>query len=161
MSVVVKHIPYQNRLAKLVQKPGGKRIADALAAADAGVQSLSEEGLAELDRLIAAVAAAVRGELAPGPLGKVYDQANEIVGIAGLFGFSEVGKAAFSLCDLLDRTEGGARCDRRALQVHADTLLLLRLRDGAADEQTAEILEGLRRVADRAAAAATPAAPRA
>jgi hypothetical protein len=152
MSAVVKHIPYQNRLAKLVRKPGGKRIAEALEDAEANIAALRDEGLEELDRMIAAIFRAGRGDLTPEAIEAIYVDANQIVGLAGVFGHAAVGSAAFSLCDLLDRC-GHERCDRQAVQVHADTLMLLR-NEALSPDQSQVLLEGLKQVAARAVAAA-------
>jgi len=152
MSAVVKHIPYQNRLAKLIRKPGGKRIADALQDAEANVAALRDEGLQELDRIIASIFRAGRGELGPEAVEAIYVDANQIVGVAGVFGYAKVGAAAFSLCELLDRSDPG-RCDRMAVQVHADTLMLLR-NEALSEEQSQVLLDGLKQVTARATAAA-------
>lgn len=152
MTPAVRHISYKNRLAKLVQAPGGRRIADAMAEAHANIAALEDIGLAEIDRAIAAVQqAAGAAEKTPASFDQVYAASNEMTGLAGLFGREDLGKAAHSLCELLDRTGAWERCPPVALRVHVDSLALLRNPDALSAPELAAILGGLEQVVDRTA----------
>jgi len=151
----VRHIPYKNRLAKLVQAPGGKRIGDALNDAKANLAELTDICLAEIDRAIAAVQAASAAETKTAEtFDEVYAASNEMTGLAGLFGREDLGKAAHSLCELLDRSGSWERCPPVALKVHVDSLALLRHPDALSPMELAAILGGLEKVARKTARAA-------
>lgn len=150
MSLAVRHIPYKNRLARLVQAPGGTRVADALAAAQANLEELTDICLAEIDRAIAAVQqAADSPDKTAESFGQVYAASNEMTGLAGLFGREDLGKAAHSLCELLDRTGSWERCSPVALKVHIDSLGLLRHPAALTEAELKAILGGLEKVVDR------------
>lgn len=146
----VRHIPYTNRLAKLIQAPGGKRIGDAIAEARANLDQIAEQCLGEIDRSIEAVqTAASAAERTPDSFEVVYAASNHVVGLAGLFGRPELGAAAHSLCELLDRSGAWEACSPVALKVHVDSLTLLRDPDQLSPEQRADILDGLVKVVAR------------
>jgi hypothetical protein len=155
MSNAVRHIPYKNKLAKLIQAPGGKRIAAALADAQANLDQIADLCLAELDKSIAAIhRASAAPDKTPESFDTVYAAANDMTGLAGLFGRKDLGKAAHSLCELLDRSAGWEGCSPVALKVHVDSLTLLRHPDVLSAEQLADILDGLERVVERTTRAA-------
>jgi hypothetical protein len=149
---VVKFIPYTNRLSKLMKLPGGKRIEEAIGEADLNLKSIEGQCLAVLDQLIARI----RG-LAETPtptvddLDEIYARSNEIVGLGGVFGMQDLSAAAYSLCELVDRTRDHGGPDSQALAVHVDSLRLLRM-SGVIDEAArAKMLDGLSNVVRRAA----------
>jgi hypothetical protein len=151
----VRHIPYKNKLAKLIQAPGGKRIAAALAEAQANLDQIADLCLAELDKAIAAISlAAAAGERTPQTYETVYAAANDMTGLAGQVGRADLGKAAHSLCELLDRSGTWEGCSPVALKVHVDSLVLLRHPDVLSQEQLTDILDGLERVVERTTRAA-------
>lgn len=150
MTVAVRVIPYKNRLAKLIQMPGGKRIGEALAEARANLDQIADLCLGEIDSAIAAIqAAAGASERTAQSFQAVYTASNDMIGLAGLFGREDLGKAAHSLCELLDRAGTWESCAPLALKVHVDSLVLLRHPDVLTPAQLSEILDGLVKVAQR------------
>ncbi len=118
-----------NRLAAMIKDRGGVLAKDAIAAAEAGVESLRESSLASLD----AVLAEMERRYGKGAADRqaesfedLYLLSSKIIDV-GVF-VSDVGidKAAVSLCGLVDGcAEAGAwRWD--AVDVHLNALRLLR-----------------------------------
>jgi len=141
-----------NSLAKVADQPGGRRVADAVKAAEERVEAVREASVsglsAKADQLIALVAEARK---APGPatFGAIYDLSNAIYGVASTFDLKALSQAAFSLCDLTDSFRSGETVSWPALDVHVDGIRLLTTlgeRAGAAGD---EVLKGLRQVRER------------
>lgn len=152
MSVVTRLRPV-NPLAALIDKPGGLRVSEAVAAAEANLESVRDAALERLDAILAemdACAAAVPG-YAAATVDALYRLSNEIVGVAGVFGYPHMGEAAYSLCDLLDASRASETWRASAVGVHLRTLRLLRQQGGPAADPLAcqAILEGLRQVAQQ------------
>lgn len=141
---VVKVIPYVNRLARVVSMPGGKRLIDAIADADANLLTIEEPCLEALDATLARIRL-VASQDAPDDdaLEDIYQRANEALGLAGLFGLPDLGKAAYSLCELIDSRAEGKGCSPQALAVHVDSLRLLRAGDAIPAAERDKILAGL------------------
>jgi hypothetical protein len=150
---VVKFIPYTNRLAKLIKLPGGKTVEQAMADADANLKEIEGPCLVVLDELIARI----RG-LAETPqptvddLDEIYARSNEIVGLGGVFGMKDLSAAAYSLCELVDRTRDRGGPDRQAMMVHVDSLRLMRMGGAIEEAERAKMLDGLASVVRRVAA---------
>lgn len=146
----VKYIPYTNRLAKLIRAPGGKRIEEALADADINLKAIEGPCLTVLDELIARIRT-LAGDGRPSlvDLEEIYGRSNEIIGLGGVFGMHDLSAAAYSLCELVDRTRdnGGPLAD--ALRVHVDSLRLLRLGRQIGEDERAKMLDGLADVVRR------------
>lgn len=156
---IVKVIPYVNRLAKVVAIPGGKRIGEAVADANANILTIKEPCLEALDANIARIR-----DLAATPapdtaaLEEIYECSNEAVGLAGLFGLADLGRAAYSLCELIDSRPSGEGVGRQALDVHIDGLRLLRTGDALPAAERDRMVEGLLAVVAHAKrTAASPA----
>ena len=118
----------ENRLAKLIRKPGGisRKIAMAQAASNLG--EIRDELILELDRILALIDRSATAEAANDNKAQaiIYHGSNHIIGLAEPCGIPELGKAAFSLCELVDRmTEAGA-WNAVAVQVHLEAFKLLR-----------------------------------
>ena len=153
MSPVIR-IPWENRLTKMIQQPGGMKVVDALQRAADNLDSIRGECVAALDqRLDEIVRLHVQGGQKPEPAVEdaIYQMANEIHGVAGVFGMAELGEAAFSLCDLVDRLRALGRWSSAAIEVHIAALRLFREPEVVGDR--AQVLQGLRKVTDRYAAA--------
>lgn len=151
---VVRRLTPVNRLAAMIHKPGGLKESQAVAAAEANLEALREQTVERLDAVVAALTAeadALSGFDADA-LDRMYRLSNEVVGVAGVFGYGHMGEAAYSLCELLDELRARESWSDAMVRVHLQTLRLLRQRGGpAADPQAcAAILEGLRQVAARA-----------
>jgi len=157
----VKKIRVKNTLAAAVRAPGGKTIAEAVAGAEARLEDIKDDCLASLDKILASLA-----ELIENPnylrreevLAGLYDLSNDIVGIAGVAGLGDMGKAAFSFCDLLDVFIDQGGWNAAAVEVHMNGLKLLRtMSDKIGEAGRAQILEGLFAVVKRIKADANPA----
>jgi hypothetical protein len=147
----VKFIPYTNRLAKLIRLPGGKRIEEALADADVNLKAIEGPCLTVIDDLIGRIRA-LAAPANPGAeaLDEIYARSNEIVGMGGVFGMPDLSAAAYSLCELVDRTRDHGGPSQDALAVHVDSLRLFRLGQAITDEQRRAMLAGLADVVRRA-----------
>ena len=71
--------------------------------------------------------------------------------IYGRFGLPELGHAAFSLCELLDRLKSKRTWNWPAVQVHLHGLLILADPDKTPPEGRQTVVDGLRQVSQRAA----------
>lgn len=145
MTVIRRMVP--NRLAALVRKPGGKPIAQAIADAEINLEEIRDACIEALDLILeqmSDVAPKLRTGEDHEALQELYRLSNEVVGIAGVFNLGDVGRAAYSLCDLLDRFDTKGEISAPALLVHMDSLRLLRL--GLPDGEVDRILDGLQAV---------------
>ena len=146
----VTMVPYENRLAKLVQQPGGLKITEALHQAEVNLESVRDECLQTVDEKLAEIErlhASAPKEPTDEVVEQIYRAANEIHGLAGVFGLGELGEAAFSLCEIVDRLRTAGRWNGASVEVHLFALRLLRHPDEHSDR--AAILDGLRQVTNR------------
>ncbi len=74
----------------------------------------------------------------------------EVVSLAGMFGYKNLGKAAYSLCKLIDERGTRGQWDRIAVDVHFDAMRLLRYPENLSEEKQEHLLQGLRLVIDHA-----------
>lgn len=148
-------IQWENRLAKMVREPGGKRIGQALEQAEANLDAIQEDCLKamdvqidELERLCA--------EGGRRPLEKtktlIYEGGNDVLAVAGAFELTELGQAAFSLCELVDRLRSRGKWNQAAIEVHLSAFRLLR--QPAPDADRSSVIAGLKGLTDRVAAIA-------
>ena len=138
-------IQWQNPLTALTARPGGVRVGAALEKADQNLALIRDDCVASLDQLLAELLT-LDSPNHPGSSEdarkETYRIANEIHGMAGVFGLPELGEAAYSLCDLVDRLATLERWHQPSVDVHLAALQLLR-RPGSA-EDSANLLERLR-----------------
>jgi len=143
-----------NRLGKVVFLPGGKTIAQALDDAQAGLDEMRGESLdvlrAKLEE-IQNLGAKNQSNPKLADLEALYALSSEVIDIAGLFGLPELGQAAFSLCELLDRLKSKKVWNWPAVQVHLHGLLVLADPDKTPPEGRASVVDGLRQVCQRVA----------
>jgi hypothetical protein len=142
----------ENRLGKAVFLPGGKTIAQALDDAQANLDEMRGESLdllrAKLDE-IQALGAKNQTNPKAADLEALYGLSGEVLDIAGLFGLPELGQAAFSLCELLDRLKSRKAWNWPAVQVHLHGLLVLADTEKTPPEGRASVVDGLRQVCQR------------
>jgi hypothetical protein len=144
----------ENRLGKVIWIPGGKTIAQAL---DDAQGNLDEIRGKELDVLRAKLEEIQKlgkqNELTPNSadIGALYALSSEIIDSAGLFGLAELGEAAFSLCELLDRLRSRKSWNWPAVQVHLHGLLILADPDKIPPDARSAVVDGLRQVCERVA----------
>jgi hypothetical protein len=143
----------ENRLAKMVLEPGGVRQDVAVAAASKNLEAIQTDCVAEVDQafeLIKAAAAAPDATQNVKVQKKIYAQSNRIAGLAGSCGLGNMGVAAFSLCELVDRQIITGAWNAKAVSVHIDAMALLRGRDAELPlEGQQQILAGLKNIATR------------
>lgn len=139
-----------NRLGAMIKAKGGLLAKDALAAAEAGVESLREATMASLDAQLAEVDRRF-GKDAPGraaePFEALYLLASRVIDVSMFVTDTGVDKAAMSLCGLADSCseQGAWRWD--AVDVHLNALKLLRaMGDQLPSEQREAMLQGLYQV---------------
>ena len=126
MNVLI-HFP-KTRLSELVRKFGGLSRDDAVAAATSELETLRLEAdsailtaIAQLEKMVAADKSG-GGEDAMKELLPVCDQ---IVTLAGTYGYGALDKATRSLCDLLDGLIGAGTRDRASIRVHVQTIRMM------------------------------------
>ncbi len=139
----------ENKLAKVVSRPGGKTIKEALRSAEQNIESVREQCMTALEEKadqLARIAAGDRADGAMATLDGLYDMSNAIFGVAGAFGLDALAEAACSLCDVIHRFRSGEPVKWSAVDVHVDGIRLLA---GGLTRGADEILEGLRKVRAR------------
>ena len=142
----------ENRLAKVIWIPGGKTIAQALDDAQANLDEIRKESLGVLRAKLEEIQALGRkSEMAPDEdaIQGLYNTSSDVLDIAGLFGLPELGHAAFSLCELLDRLRSRKTWNWPAVQVHLHGLLVLADPDKTPPEGRQTVVDGLRQVCQR------------
>ncbi len=139
-------VKVRSALSRQLSQPGGRTLADAERLADAALQTHRADAFAELGRLVAELEA-VGAARTPGDEARTYQLAAGLVDLAGFFDTGPFYDAAYSLCDLTDRTRGGDLWSWDAVAVHVQALRLLHLAGlGNAGPDAAALLAGLRRV---------------
>jgi hypothetical protein len=144
----------ENRLAKVVWLPGGKTIAQALEDAQANLDEIRGESLQVLKAMLDEIqAVGRRSEADPKAedLDTLYALSGRVLDIAGLFGLPELGQAALSLCELVDRLKSRKAWNWPAVQVHLHGLLVLADPDKIPPEGRQNVVDGLRQVGQRVA----------
>lgn len=144
----------ENQLAKVIWTPGGKTIAQALDDAQANLEEIRLESLDVLRAKLEEIQAlGRRSESAShgADVQSLFALSSEVLDIAGLFGLPELGQAAFSLCELLDRMASKKTWNWPAVQVHLHGLLVLADPDKTPPEARQSVVEGLRQVCQRIA----------
>jgi hypothetical protein len=132
----------------VVRLPGGKKLKDALADAERNLESVKADCVSQIDTLVAEIQALASGAGDPDLAARerIYDLANQIVSLAGTFGLAGLGRAAYSLCELIDITLDGGGCPRGEILVHTESLQLLRHAERLGEAGEAAVLEGLAKI---------------
>ena len=139
-------VKVRSALSRQLSRPGGRSVADAERLADAALQTHRADAFAELGALVAqleTLCAAPPADGAP----RVYALAASLVDLAGFFDTGSFYEAAYSLCDLSDRTRGTDRWSWNAVEVHVRALRLLHSGGlGSTGSGGGELVAGLRKV---------------
>jgi hypothetical protein len=146
-----KFIPWKSRLSKIIRQPGGTTVRGALKDAKRNLEKIRLECIIEIDAKLGLIQQKFgQAEARPdeADVDELYRLSNDIVGMAGVFDMVELGEAAFSLCELLDRLKGADQWDWPAVEVHLSALTLLRRAKPEAPENQ-HVLEGLRKLTAR------------
>jgi hypothetical protein len=116
-----------NRLAKMVGSKGVSR-SSAIQQAQANLVSMRDEGVAyinlNLDGLNAAFLSPTDDQAKQ--VETLYEFSDSISGTASLFGLADLGKAAYSLCQLLSYSDPEKGFNRAAVKAHLDGMQVLR-----------------------------------
>jgi hypothetical protein len=146
-----KLIPWKSRLSKIIKQPGGTTVRGALKDAKLNLEKLRLECVIEIDAKLGQIQQRLgqaKERPAEAEIDEFYRLSNDIVGLAGVFDMTELGEAAFSLCDLLDRLKDADQWDGPAVEVHVSSLALLRHAKPDAPENQS-VLKGLRKLTAR------------
>ncbi len=125
----VKVHKVRHRLARQLRAGSQLSVTTALGVAKSRVKKLEPMLLAAIDDEIDGMDAAI-GDLKSGSSDAImplYNAASRLLGLAGAAPrLDGLGKAALSLCDLLDGLNGAVPPDLRPIGVHIDALRILR-----------------------------------
>ena len=116
------------RLQEMLNRPGGVTRDQALEGAMTHLQEISGESDAIIDTAIAAIEA-IAGEarmnrLTPEQMRAILEQADQIVTLAGTFGYTVLDSAARALCDITDGLLREGKGDAAPIHVHVRALRL-------------------------------------
>lgn len=141
-----------NRLTAMIKERGGIMAKDAIAAAEAGVESLRESSIAALDDAIAEIERRF-GKDTPERVSEAYEGlyvlGSRIIDVSAFVSDAGIDKAAVSLCTLVDSCEGAGHWRWDAVDVHIDALRLLRAHGAALPvAQRDAMLQGLYQVSN-------------
>jgi hypothetical protein len=125
-----------------------ERAETAVEKAKPGFDKWLEDGLRNLEHLVAAAS--------PGESGRIEEanaQSRQLRDSSATLGFQLLSFITGSLCDMLDSIEAGAACDMESITCHVDALNLAQRKSyrRLKPEQVPELTEGLRRVVKRIA----------
>jgi hypothetical protein len=159
-----------NRLREKILKSGGPRALEILAKADKAMFEMREACLQNIDALIAEI---VQGYGRANRKGDedflvLYALSANIIDVSAPVAELEIDRAAFYLCELVDRCGAREQWDWPSVDVHIDALQLLRLDEGKLPASARmQIFVGLKQINDKLrgkeagepAADAAPATP--
>lgn len=139
-----------NRLAAMIKDRGGVLAKDAIAAAEAGVESLREATMTALDEQLAEIERRF-GKGAPDreteTFETLYHLASKVIDVSIFVADAGVDKAAMSLCGLADSCAEAKAWRWDAIDVHLNALKLLRAAGAQLPvEQRDAMLQGLYQV---------------
>ena len=139
-----------NRLAAMIKDKGGILAKDAVAAAEAGVESLREASMAALDQALAEIERRF-GKAAENRADEgfeaLYLLASRVIDVSIFVADAGIDKAAMSLCGLADSCAEAGVWRWDAVDVHLNALKLLRAMGAQLPaEQRDAMLQGLYQV---------------
>ena len=145
---IVRNLGARSALASKMARPGGRTVAEAVQAAEAGLDSHREEGMRSLAVILAQLEAvcAAREQAAET---RVYELASAFADMAGFFDTGPLYAAAFSLCETSDRMIAGACWQWPSVQVHVHALRLILAADCQPTDASRLLLGGLASVVAR------------
>jgi hypothetical protein len=130
-----------NRLAQRVGTKGVSR-STAIQQAQANLVSMREEGIAYIDVNLDGLNASFADPAAePAKQAEtLYELSDAISSTASLFGFADLGKAAYSLCQLLSAADPEKGFNRAAVKAHLDGMQILRKSTEGADAAASNVI---------------------
>lgn len=143
-----------NRLAQVLSLTKGLTTQQALGAAADRLEYVREASLGEVDRAVQEIARLSGQVTSPDDPAaqEVYAAANRVLALAGVFGLSELGEVAFSLCELITRLRAKGQWNAPMVMVHVDALYVMRSPDDHAPERRDALRTGLGRILEAALA---------
>jgi hypothetical protein len=144
----------QTRLAELAARSGGMTRDDAVSAAAASMESMRGDADGAIRAAIAALEKIVldgrtSNHLAANQMSAILKHADQVVTLAGTFGYASLDAAARSLCDLTDGMLRASLQDCAPIAVHVQTLHLLAPGNGSlSPDHAAQMLGELAKVTD-------------
>ncbi|TPW06121.1 MAG: Uncharacterized protein FD125_395 [bacterium] len=150
--IIITHPRRRNRLATLINSPGGISVGIALAQARDNIEAMRGQAMTVIDAGISAleaVPAPATREEAPASLDHAYRAATSVIDAAGPFELFDLCRAAAGLCDLIGAIDPEQPFDWRIVTVHARSLRLLQTLPLEAARERAHILESLSEVIQR------------
>ena len=148
----VKIFKVPNKLRQKILKTGGARVEESLAKADKALVAMRGPALVHIETLVDQIVHIYgrgqrKGDEAFLPL---YMLSSQIIDSSAPVKDLEIDRAAFHMCELVDRCMGLGRWDWPSVDVHIDALQLLRMDQGKLpSEARAQIFLGLKKVYDR------------
>jgi hypothetical protein len=140
----------KTRLAELVARPGGIPRDVAIEGAKDAIQELRGESDKMIGLLIGAIddtmKAAKKDELSDDAMIQVLRDADQIVTLAGTFGYEHLDTAARSLCDVTDGLMRAGMHHTAPVAVHVQSMRLLGPGTSLQPEQAAVVLAELAKV---------------
>jgi hypothetical protein len=150
MTQVVRIFSVPNPLRKCLGRTAGITLDEAVRQAKANIETDREKALAEIDQWLQQVhrLAASMGEGTDrAARDEIYRLSNAIANLAGVFELGPLHKAAYSLCELIDRLDVLQRACPSAVAVHVEGMRALRHVDPVRQQAAAHaILAGLAKV---------------
>ena len=129
-------------IADQIRLPGGRKISEAVAAADAALDDQRASAVEGLTPGVARLAALCR-ERSEEDFASVYPLASHLAGTAGFFETGPFYRAVYSLCELTEKLGAAGRRDWSSVAVHVRALRLI-LTTGFDDGPEAKaMLDGL------------------
>jgi hypothetical protein len=161
--MTVKRTYPKHRLNQFFGRRDGTLRSQLVTDAKANIAAIRGESLIEIGQLvdrIQALGEELRRAADPASTQPVYELSNQIVGIAGAVGLVHLGKAAYSLCELLDRLTAAKKWNWPAIQVHLDGIQTLRTKVDDEEAVRDAIIDGLVKVVAHVSDAPTRPAAR-
>jgi len=139
----VRKSNYKPKLATLLRQPGGVRVRDALARAQAALEELHEACLESIDTALETTD--IQLPRWPASAEEIYDQSTRIIDACNQPQERALAIAARSLCDIVDQLDSTDPRTLEAVKVHVKAFRVLH-RSDAPEEARNMILDGLEAV---------------
>ena len=146
---VVRFFTPENRLGKAIAEPGGKRIDQAIADADAQLALAGAESAIKIDEILGAIYKLAGASLNP-PLAELYARTREVAGLAGIAGLPDLGAGAHTFCSMIEVAQAKGALSVEQLQVNIGVLQLLRRPERFSEQERAALLANLNAVLAKA-----------
>lgn len=138
-------------LADKMNRPGGRTVAAALAAAGVALDSRRDEAMTATAATLAELRA-VAARRDDGQADRIYAGAAALVDLAGFFDTGPLYEAAYSLCDVSDRMQASGVWRWSSVDVHLQALALILTEDCRRTDGSDALLAGLRALSEHEAA---------